>query len=110
MRVGLDPPKLSRPRAGSRELGQRERAFTGGLCTSRGRTISGRTATLGADSEHERHHLLPFSAEGFPIHEVLCPLVVDGQLYCVNTNKIRRRYNLAIASAPHVCSVRVRIL
>src|SRR5277367_3427295 len=46
---------------------------------SRSRTISGKTMTVGQASEHERTRLSPLSREGFPIHETLYPLVVDGK-------------------------------
>jgi hypothetical protein len=46
---------------------------------NRGRTIIGRSMTIGAASELEREHLLPLAAEGFPIHELLYPLIVDGK-------------------------------
>ena len=45
----------------------------------RGRTISGKNMTVGQASEHERTRLSPLSREGFPIHETLYPLVVDGK-------------------------------
>ena len=35
--------------------------------------------TVGQASEHERPHLLPLAEEGFPIDEILFPLVVDGK-------------------------------
>jgi len=46
---------------------------------NRGRTISGKGMTIGQASEHERAFLLPLAEEGFPIEEVLYPLIVDGK-------------------------------
>ena len=46
---------------------------------NRRRTISGKSMTVGQASEHERATLLPLAAEGFPLHDVLYPLVVDGR-------------------------------
>lgn len=46
---------------------------------SRERTISGKSMTVGQASEHERAYLLPLAEEGFPLEEVLYPLVVDGK-------------------------------
>jgi hypothetical protein len=46
---------------------------------NRGRTIIGKSMTIGAASELEREHLSPLAVEGFPIHELLYPLIVDGK-------------------------------
>lgn len=46
---------------------------------NRSRTISGKGMTIGQASEHERVFLSPLAEEGFPIHEVLYPLIVDGK-------------------------------
>ena len=46
---------------------------------NRGRTIIGRSMTIGTASELEREHLSPLVAEGFPIHQLLYPLIVDGK-------------------------------
>jgi transposase len=46
---------------------------------NRSRTISGKSMTIGEASEYERAFLLPKAQEGFPLHEVLYPLVVDGK-------------------------------
>ena len=46
---------------------------------SRSRTIIGRGMTVGQASELEREHLSPLAEEGFPIHESLYPLLVDGK-------------------------------
>ncbi|MEO7650740.1 MAG: IS21 family transposase [Bryobacteraceae bacterium] len=43
------------------------------------RTISGKGMTIGQASEQERAFLLPLAEEGFPIHEILYPLIVDGK-------------------------------
>jgi transposase len=44
-----------------------------------GRTIIGRALTVSEAREQERSFLLPLAAEGFPIHETLYPLIVDGK-------------------------------
>jgi len=46
---------------------------------NRSRTIIGRSMTIGAASELEREHLSPLAEEGFPIHELLYPLIVDSK-------------------------------
>jgi hypothetical protein len=46
---------------------------------NRSRTISGKGMTIGQASAHERAFLSPLAEEGFPIHEVLYPLIVDGK-------------------------------
>jgi transposase len=46
---------------------------------NRSRTISGKSMTVGQASGYERTRLLPLAQEGFPIHEILYPLVVDGK-------------------------------
>ena len=46
---------------------------------NRRRTISGKSMTVGQASELERAELLPLAVEGFPLHDVLYPLVVDGR-------------------------------
>ncbi len=46
---------------------------------NRSRTLSGKGMTIAQASEHERTFLLPLAEEGFPIHEVLYPLIVDGK-------------------------------
>lgn len=46
---------------------------------NRARTISGRSQTIGEASEYERPFLTPLAEEGFPIAEILYPLVVDSQ-------------------------------
>lgn len=46
---------------------------------NRSRTIRGKSMTVGQASHHERTFLLPLAKEGFPLEEVLYPLVVDGK-------------------------------
>src|SRR6202140_1713453 len=46
---------------------------------SRSRTVIGRSMTIGQASEQEREHLSPLAEEGFPIRELLYPLVVDSK-------------------------------
>jgi len=50
-----------------------------GCVANRSRRISGKSMTIGEASEYERAFLLPKAQEGFPLHEVLYPLVVDGK-------------------------------
>lgn len=45
---------------------------------SRSRAIHGKGMTVGEGSHYEKAFLLPRAAEGFPLEEVLFPLVVDG--------------------------------
>ena len=63
------------------------------------RTISGRSITIGEASEYERAFLLPKAQEGFPLQEVLYPLVVDGK------GRVKVRTNWY--SAPLAAGVRV---
>lgn len=46
---------------------------------NRGRTILGRGMTIGRASELEREHLSPLAEEGFPIEDLLYPLLVDSK-------------------------------
>ena len=46
---------------------------------NRNRTIHGKPGTIGEASQHERAFLLPRVKEGFPLHEILYPLIVDGK-------------------------------
>jgi len=50
-----------------------------GCVASRSRTISGRSMTVGEESQMERAHLLPLAEERFPIDEILYPLIVDNK-------------------------------
>jgi hypothetical protein len=45
---------------------------------NRDRTISGRSMTIGQASQYEQAFLSPRAEEGFPLEEILYPLVVDG--------------------------------
>lgn len=50
------------------------------ICASnRNRTISGKSMTVGQAREQERGALSPLAEEGFPLCEVLDPLIVDGR-------------------------------
>jgi transposase len=46
---------------------------------NRNRTMSGRSMTVGEASQYERALLSPLVEEGFPLEEILYPLVVDGK-------------------------------
>jgi transposase len=61
---------------------------------NRRRTISGKSMTVGQASERERATLLPLAAEGFPLHEVLYPLLVDGR------SRVRVKTNWYSAPVP----------
>ena len=55
---------------------------------NRCRTISGKGMTISQASEHERALLSPLAEEGFPIHEVLYPLIADSKARVkVKTNR-----------------------
>jgi transposase len=43
------------------------------------RTISGRNLTIGQAREQEKSFLSPLAEEGFPLHETLYPVIVDGK-------------------------------
>ena len=51
----------------------------GACLENRSRTVIGRSMTIGEASELERAHLSPLAEEGFSIHELLYPLVVDNK-------------------------------
>lgn len=46
---------------------------------NRNRTMSGRTMTVGEASQYERALLSPLAEEGFPLEEILYPLLIDGK-------------------------------
>jgi transposase len=46
---------------------------------NRSRTISGKSLEVGQASQQERSVLLPLAEEGFPLCEILYPLMVDGR-------------------------------
>ena len=46
---------------------------------NRKRTLAGRNAPIADASRQERAFLLPLAEDGFPLEEVLYPLIVDGQ-------------------------------
>jgi len=46
---------------------------------NRKRTLAGRSAPIADASRQERAFLLPLAEDGFPLEEVLYPLIVDGQ-------------------------------
>ena len=46
---------------------------------NRKRTLAGRSAPIAEACRQERAHLLPPAEDGFPLEEVLYPLIVDGQ-------------------------------
>jgi len=47
--------------------------------SNRNRTISGKSMKIGQASDYERAFLSPGAEEGFPLQEVLYPLIVDGK-------------------------------
>ena len=51
-----------------------------GMCKSnRARTMAGHAQTVGQASSYERTYLNPLAKEGYPITEILFPLIVDSQ-------------------------------
>jgi transposase len=63
----------------AQDLASLNRQLLEACVANRSRTISGKTMTIGQASEFERTRLSPLAQEGFPIHEILYPLVVDGK-------------------------------
>jgi transposase len=63
----------------AKDLATLNRQLLEACVANRSRTISGKNMTVGQASEQERTRLLPLAEEGFPIHEILYPLVVDGK-------------------------------
>lgn len=61
------------------DLASLNRRLLADCLASRARTISGRTMTVAAAGDQDRRHLLPLASEGFPLHEILYPLIVDGK-------------------------------
>ena len=49
-----------------------------GCIENRGRTIIGKSMTIEQAREQEKEFLMPLAEEGFPIEEILYPLIVDG--------------------------------
>ena len=58
------------------------------------RTIIGHTGTVAENREYERGLLLPLAEEGFPLEEVLYPLIVDGR------GRVRVKANFYSAPVP----------
>jgi transposase len=63
----------------AKDLGALNEQLLAACVANRSRTISGKSTTIGEASHYERAFLLPGAEEGFPLHEVLYPLVVDGK-------------------------------
>lgn len=61
---------------------------------SQQRTIIGHVGTVAANREYERSFLLPLAEEGYPIDEVLYPLMVDGR------GRVKVKTNFYSAPAP----------
>lgn len=61
------------------DLAALNRQLLAACVASRNRTISGRSMNVGEASQMERTHLLPLMEDGFPIDEILFPLIVDGK-------------------------------
>ena len=79
-RVGLVPAQLAGAGAGSQcDLAALNEHMLDACLENRSRTIIGRGMTVGQASELEREHLSPLAEEGFPIDELLYPLMVDGK-------------------------------
>jgi hypothetical protein len=69
---------------------------------NRDRTISGKSMTVGEASQYERAFLLPRADEGFPLKEVLYPLVVDGK------GRVRVKVNWYSAPLPPGLRLQIR--
>ena len=65
-----------------------------GCAANRMRTISGKSMTVGQASGQERATLLPLAEEGYPLNDVLYPLIVDGKA------RVRVKTNWYSAPAP----------
>jgi transposase len=63
----------------AKDLAALNEQLVAGCFASRERTLGDRKMTVGEASGSERSHLLPPASEGFPIDEVLYPLIVDGK-------------------------------
>jgi transposase len=63
----------------ARDLATLNAQLLAACVASRDRTISGKSMTVGEASQYERAFLSPRADEGFPLEEVLYPLVVDGK-------------------------------
>jgi transposase len=63
----------------ARDLASLNEQLLTACAIGRDRTITGRSLTVGQATRMEQPHLLPLAAEGFPIDEILYPLVVDGK-------------------------------
>ena len=63
----------------ARNLAELNERILAACVASRSRTIIGKGMTVGEARELERPFLSPLAEEGFPIHETLYPLIVDGK-------------------------------
>jgi transposase len=63
----------------ARDLAALNEQLLAACVANRSRTISGKSTTVGEASHYERAFLSPRAEEGFPLDEVLYPLVVDGK-------------------------------
>ena len=63
----------------ARDLAELNERILAACIASRSRTIIGKGMTIGEARELERPFLSPLTEEGFPIHETLYPLIVDGK-------------------------------
>jgi transposase len=63
----------------ARDLAALNEQLLAACVAGRSRSISGKAMSVGEASQQERGLLLPKAEEGFPLEEVLYPLVVDGK-------------------------------
>jgi transposase len=63
----------------ARDLADLNEQILAACVSHQSRTIIGRGMTIGAAREQERSFLSPLAEEGFPIHDTLYPLIVDGK-------------------------------
>src|ERR1039458_3717180 len=72
-------PSLWLPVPEAKDLAALNAQLLAACVANRDRTISGKSMTVGEASQYERAFLAPRAEEGFPLEEVLYPLVVDGK-------------------------------
>ena len=63
----------------ARDLAALNEQLLAACVANRNRTISGKSTRIGEASDYERSFLSPGAEAGFPLQEVLYPLIVDGK-------------------------------
>ena len=72
------PEELLTPMPEAEDLAALNQRLLRDCVEGRHRTIRGKSLTVAEGSEQERGYLQPLVEEGFPLEEVLYPLIVDG--------------------------------